>query len=267
MITSESIPIRQPLENVSVPMFLVRQTPRMAFENIKRDLLRFPEWKRKNPSATYNYGPPINSMIEELKKSDMKTMDWNNVQHAVESEIYPSFDFKPATQSVEAAMSEVDKALTVFKSYQDKWGFKLFPEYEIELVVGTIGGGGSWKTVDNIEEGIPNGTITFWQNPDPALRGRTPAERIVHEMTHMGIEELLAQICTKVCKPALHQKTKERLVDLIIQKSFKKDLFPKYHKQLEQDNRIDSYISEAALMDLPTAIKQFIVENETLTEE
>ena len=265
MVTSELTPIRQPLENVSIPMFLVRQTPRTAFEHIRRELTKLPEWRQKG--YAFNYGPPSNSLIEELKISDMTAVDWGKVQSAVECEIYPSFDFKPAAQAVESALPEVEKALSVFKTYQEQWGFKLFPQYEIELVVGTIGGGGSWQTIDDTVGGIPNGTITFWQNPNPSLRGRTPAERIVHEMVHMGIEELLALICFEAGKPILHQKTKERLVDLIIEKSFKINLFPNYRTQLNQDNRIDPYISETTLMDLPGAIKQFIAENEVLSKQ
>lgn len=265
MTLPELIPIRQPLENVSIPMFLVLQTPRTASEHMRRELMKFPDWRKKG--YTFNYGPPHHTLIEGMMNSDMKAVDWNVTQHTIESEIYPSFDFKPAAQSVKEAMPEVDKALTVFRDYKDKWGFKLFPQYEIELVVGTIGGGGSWQTVDDVEGGVPNGTITFWQNPDLALRGRTPAERIVHEMTHMGLEELLAKLCEEVGKPLLHQKTKERLVDLIVQYSFKSTVLPSYRKQTGQDNRIDSYISETTLMDLPTALKKFIVENEPLTGE
>lgn len=265
MVMPEIAPIRRPLENMSIPVFLVQQSPRTAFEHMKHELIKFPEWKKKG--YAFNYGPPPHPLIDVLATSDMKSVDWSVVQDVVERTMYPSFDFKPAVQSVEEAMPEVDKAFEVLRIYQEKWGFKLFPEYEIELVVGTIGGGGSWQTVDHEEGGMPNGTVTFWQNPDPTLRGRTPSERIIHEMVHMGTEELLAQICEEAGKPPVSQKTKERLVDLIVHKSFKNTILPNYHKQKGQDNRLDAYISDESLLDIPTAIKQFIIENEPLAEE
>lgn len=265
MTAGEVAPVRLPLENTRIPIFLVKQTPRSAYEHMKRELTKFSKWRKKGYS--FNYGPPHHQLVDELIKSDVPRVEWDKVQRVVESEIYPHFDFEPAVQSVKFAMPEVDKALAVFQTYKEKWGFKLFPTYEIELVVGTIGGGGSWQTENDIDGGIPNGVITFWQNPDPTKRGRTPAERIVHEIVHIGIEELLTQICKDAGKPALHQKTKERLVDLIVQKAFQVELFPNYHMQKNQDERIDSYITNEALLDLPKAIKCFVTEKEPLPGE
>jgi hypothetical protein len=78
-----------------------------------------------------------------------------------------------------------------------------------------------------------------------------PIQTVVHEIVHLGIENSVVR------KYKLNHWEKERLVDLVCQRKFG-EIFPDYQLQEKGDSRIDSYITDEALNNLPLAIKKYV---------
>jgi len=86
---------------------------------------------------------------------------------------------------------------------------------------------------------------------DGKFKKSYPAHTPVHEIIHIGIEENIVK------RFKLTHEEKERLVDLIILKKFG-NLLQGYQSQKIGNSKIDQYIANQALDDLPLAIKSYV---------
>lgn len=85
---------------------------------------------------------------------------------------------------------------------------------------------------------------------DGTFKRRDPAATPVHEMVHFGIEESVVK------RFKLTHWEKERLVDQICVQRFGSILL-KYLLQPRGDKRIDPYINEDSLKNLPAAVAEY----------
>ena len=246
-MTNEAETTLKPIEVVKPPVRIVVPTPQQATIHFQNQLFGWFN-KFKPMKYDFNYGPPGNDYIQSLLlETEFGINDPVRFKKEVET-IYGGFDFSSPRNEIVHSLPLVEQALDRFEKCQKQWAFKMFPEYNIELVIATIGGGGSWQTD---HDGKPNGVVTYWRNPKRSPKDRSTAERIAHEIGHTGIEENI------VSKYQLEQKTNERLVDLWL-KILLRDIFPDYHLQQGLDTRIDPFITENTIDDLPNAVSRFI---------
>ena len=107
------------------------------------------------------------------------------------------------------------------------------------------------------EATIPDeGIITILTNQEGAFMSyENPANTIIHEITHMGMEYSLVR------KYNLSHGLKERLVDTFVYLMFKNDL-PEYRLQSMGDTSMDEYISsQKDIRSLNEIISKFVEKN------
>lgn len=145
--------------------------------------------------------PYINKMIED-RKLDAKDF-YDKYFDTFAKNIYNPDDYVPIIQKLDEYVPLIQKVDEKFKALNQSWGFKIYDQYKIEI--NYYGAGGQYSSeTGQVVLGATAG-INF---PDD----RVPP-RIIHEMIHLGIEDLI--ICPNGDRrhPAVLQEEKERIVD------------------------------------------------------
>jgi len=151
-------------------------------------------------------------------------------------EVYDANSYADGLEELENDRSVIELAFTKFQNLQQQWGFKVCPKYEIVLTRYGTPGSYDYKLGKIIVS-----TQSTW-----SLR-----QTVIHEAVHIGIEEIVVQ------PHRLKHWEKERLVDLLCIRIAKR-LLPGYTLQPQGDKRIDPFVSEAALKDLPKSISAYV---------
>jgi hypothetical protein len=177
----------------------------------------------------YRISLPTNSLIDDLKTKALQHQlhqdDYQKLKEAFEKEIYNPDKYKLGLIKLEETKDKVVKCFPTFLDYQDKWDFKMFPQYKVRLTL--YGPGGSYNHKQG--EIIMLTTETGW------FKQEEPAQIIVHEMIHIGIEEIIIK------KYNLAHWVKERIVDKFVDYHFRNQ-FPSYWMQNKGDTTIDPYL-------------------------
>lgn len=193
----------------------------------------------------YKISLPANPLIDYLKtkalQNQLQQDDYQKLKEAFEKEIYNPDHYKLALIQLEEAEDKIVKCLPIFLDYQDKWGFKVFPQYKIRLTL--YGPGGSYN--------YSNGEIIMLTRENEGFT-REPSETIVHEMIHIGIEEIIIK------KYNLPHWIKERIVDKFVDYHFR-SLFPNYWMQSKGDPTIDPFLNHPDSWErLPYYINEYV---------
>jgi len=185
----------------------------------------------------------IDSLIVKSKKRDFGSKDFSKIYNLLESEVYEKEDYvkssRKVSEQIEVINNLVDRLRTIKNEWD--WGFKM---YELYTITPTLyGTGGSY----NADEG----SILLFVTADGAFMNyENPANTIIHEIVHIGVEESLVQ------KYNLEHSTKENLVDSFVCLMFK-DLLHNYRKQNMGVNKIDQYlIKQSDLKALPSYLNK-----------
>jgi hypothetical protein len=187
---------------------------------------------------------PSNKFFNVLAKNPekIKNIDKDRYFNIFLLEVY-----KPTpTKKVQQIISNAKKFYTLIfdrlKELEKNWGFKLFDKYKIILNIWGTGGAYDYESgiimtrVD--ENGIPNAS------EDPFNY------TIVHEIVHMGIEEIIVK------KYDLRYWEKEILVDMIA-KIYLGDLMPKYNIQ-GRNKIMEKFVNyKSIVINLPKAIEKY----------
>lgn len=155
-------------------------------------------------------------------------------------ELYDLKFYKPGLTALKAERARIEKAFPGMSEFNEKWGFKLFPQYRIVLT--RYGSGGSYNP--------RTGVITIMTKEDGTFK-KPAAENSIQEMVHIGIESGIVK------KYGLVHQEKERLVDLVTLRKFG-HLLSNYQLQTRGDERIDPYITDEALNNLPIAVENYV---------
>ncbi len=156
-------------------------------------------------------------------------------------EVYDPHYYKAGIQNLETHRARIEQAFPTFQQWNTKWGFKMYPEYQVALT--GYGAGGYYKPGE--------GRIVMLTREDGSFKKADPAETPIHEIVHLGIEELLVK------KYGLTHNEKERLVDLLC-KLFLHDLLPGYKYQQRGNPAIDPFVTVETIPNLPAAIEKYI---------
>ncbi|OEK04872.1 hypothetical protein [Roseivirga misakiensis] len=189
--------------------------------------------------------PMIDSLIEKSKSGAFGNDDYPSIYSLLESKIFEKSSYQKAIQNVENQKELINKMIAVLTDKKDDWDWKfnMFNEYKVVFTL--YGTGGSYDP--------DNGTITLLTNKSGGFMNyKNPANTIIHEITHMGMEYSLVR------KYNLPHGLKERLVDTLVYLMFKEDL-PDYRIQQMGDPKINDDLKSANdLESLNSIVSKFV---------
>ncbi|WP_299458692.1 hypothetical protein [uncultured Microscilla sp.] len=179
----------------------------------------------------YQLSLPKGSLIEALKKKaraqQLSDEDYVALKKFVTDKVYQKADYQKGYQLIkqnEALLNRLIKQLS--KNAPKRWKFKMFDTYQVTLTL--YGSGGSYDP--------DQGSIIIFATRDGKFKQyKNPANTIIHEIIHIGIEHSIIR------KHKVSHGLKERIVDTFVLLNFKKYL-PEYYVQNMGDKRLDTYL-------------------------
>jgi len=219
-----------------IPEIIIRpQMPEEEFDYLKYILGRVPFFRKYGYSFEVPDDPEIQSLVELAPNYD--GVDWDKLKERFVDTLYDPKFYQTGIQELKTQKSTIEEALPHLAKFNKKWGFKLFPAYNVALT--RYGPGGSY--------GSETGKIIMLTRKNGTFRKERPDHIVVHEMLHIGIEEEIVDYF------GLTHREKERVVDRIC-----RQLLSDYKMKDLGDKRIDPFIAQENLADLPAAINKYV---------
>jgi len=199
-------------------------TAKEAFSSVK-STIRGLDWYINNGRANrleyyqkLNH-PLLNQMIEERHLPEDEFTKKYIIPFT--QELYNKKMYEPYVQKIQEVLPVVQSCYDKLKKLHTNWGFEILPEYHIDLVAYSVGGK-YFRDSQNIGHVIL-GFGNQWKDKS-AL-----AHIIVHEMIHLGIEDLIINP-HQAQNPPVQQEEKERIVDNLCN-YVTKDIIPDYKRK------------------------------------
>ncbi|UII78478.1 hypothetical protein [Flagellimonas sp. CMM7] len=215
-------------------------------EYIWRTIQDIKFFEGKNYQISLPQGSLINDLKVKSKLGNLTNEDYERLKVFVQDSVYDEADYQKGYQKIEDELEQINSMINEISQSNFKWNFKEFKTYQVNLTL--YGPGGSY----NPDEGsvliftTTNGRFKNYDNP---------ANTIIHEITHIGIEEAI------VNKYRVSHALKERIVDTFVFLNFGKYL-PEYRIQDMGDKRTDQYLkTKEDLKDLDHFVKRITKEN------
>lgn len=179
--------------------------------------------------------PLIDSLIQKSKKGTFGNEDFAAIYALVESKIFDQKNYEKAIQKISLQTKLINNLIAEIDSLKKgwDWNFNSFEIYKVRLTL--YGTGGSYDP----DEGIIS---LFTDSEGNFMNYTNPANTIIHEIVHMGMEYSIIQ------KYDIPHGLKESLVDTFVYILFKDEL-PNYKIQDMGDIRIDKYLNQADDLD------------------
>ncbi|MFK7810657.1 MAG: hypothetical protein AB8F74_22810, partial [Saprospiraceae bacterium] len=128
----------------------------------------------------------IQFLVDKSRNKNFGNTDFGTIYNLLESGIYEKGNYEKAFSKVNAQLELINslvQRLTVIKESWN-WNFKIFDSYDIVFTI--YGTGGSYDP--------DNGRVTLFTNEEGQfMKYDNPANTIIHEIVHMGIEESIVQ--------------------------------------------------------------------------
>ena len=232
--------IEQKEREIALPKLEIRpKNPTEEFDYLWYVLGRVPFYKKQG----YTFETPDHPEFQRLVATspNFTEEDKTKAQRLFVDQIYNPAFYANGLAVLEGERTRIEQAFPGFVEFNKKWGFKLFPKYQVTLT--RFGPGGLYD--DDI------GLITMMTRQDGTFKRPNPSHTPVHEMVHIGIENDIVK------QYHLTHREKERLVDLVTSSRFG-GILPGYKLQDLGDPKIDPYITPSALEDLPSAVSRYV---------
>ena len=156
----------------------------------------------------------------------MNDDDYKRLETFITDSVYDKADYLEGYTKIKNESSVINKMIIEIDQLKLNWTFKTFKTYQINITL--YGPGGSYNP--------DKGSILIFTTPDGQFKNyNNPANTIIHEMTHIGIENSI------INRFQVPHGLKERIVDTFVFLNFKEEL-PDYMIQDMGDYRIDEYI-------------------------
>lgn len=199
-------------------------------------------FKKNNYSVAWPQHSVMKSLFEKAEKNMLDESDFTQLSQTMRKDIFSPADYQIGTKKVEQAAHLVDSAIRIMDTFRG-WGFRTFRSYPVLLTL--YGPGGSYDDA--------TGQIILFTTPEGRFKGYiSPANTLIHEIFHIGIEEAVVK------KYNLTHQQKERLVDLFV-KTWFGEVLPEYRLQSFGDSRLDKWFSSRGdFINLPERIRQFL---------
>lgn len=216
------------------PKLVVRpQTQKEAWAYLKYLLERRQFYKKQG----YRVELPKHPTFSRAWKQ--RRLPWNQLQNIFSRE-YSESDFSAGLRAVRHDRAVILKALKRMSQWQKLWSFKIFRLYTVVLTL--YGMGGSYES--------KSGSIIVKTTHEGKFVRRRPAEVIVHEIVHLGVEGLVRRY-------GFTHAEKEGLVDQLCRMGFG-DLLKGYRISKKSDPKIRRYVRRAFLRDVPSAVSRYV---------
>ena len=204
-------------------------------------------FEQHNYQLSLPKGRLMDSLKVRSKDKRLSDDDFEALQDYVKDKVYNKTDYAIAAHKLNSQKKAIQQLLTKHHTIDRNWSFKNFDTYMVRMTL--YGSGGSYNPDD--------GTIIIFTTPDGQFKQyENPANTIMHEIVHIGIE---ASIIGKYNIP---HPLKERIVDLYVKKHFGKAL-PQYRIQPMGDSRIDAYLEDIEdFKSLDQVVERFLKDHE-----
>lgn len=156
----------------------------------------------------------IDSLIQKAKQKTFSQLDYAPIYELLALKVYKAGDYTLALQKVQTQQPLLNTMLKRLDSLRKTWNwdFVMFDSYAVVFTL--YGSGGSYDP--------SSGSITLLTTSQGSFKNyRNPANTIIHEIVHLGIEASIVQTFN------IPHLVKERVVDQIVYLLFK-DLLPEY---------------------------------------
>jgi hypothetical protein len=224
----------------ALPVLDVRRpTADEAFSYLFGVLLKMPFYR----AHKYDVGLPAHPLFKAAAEpgGEVTPADRERFGKVFREEVFQASAYDAEIRALAPAQGIFAAAMRRLLPLRDRWGFRIYPRYEVVLTI--YGPGGSYDT--------RTGTVTLLgrsRDGEPDVRG---AQTIVHEIVHLGIEEVIVQ------RFHLPHEVKERLVDRICL-GYLGDVLAGYKAQPMGPKALDAYVDAQAVLDLPRAVQAFL---------
>ncbi len=209
-----------------------------AFDYLIQVLRQMPFYRQNG----YQVALPDHDVFQRLAAPNAAIpADLGALRETFNSSVYNPADLDAAMNALAGIEPILERVLGRFRSLEQAWSFRLYPRYEVVLTL--YGPGGSYDP--------DTARITLFARSDGTFKGGGGPHTIVHEMTHLGIEESI------VARYSLLHWEKERVVDqLCLQKLG--DILDGYRLQSRGNEQLDRFLDAAAMTDLPRAVAAYV---------
>lgn len=187
----------------------------------------------------------IDALIVKSKTGNFGNDDYPTIYNVLESKVFNASNYLKANELVSNELDLLHAFLEEIHKVKDDWDwqFKSFDTYQIQFTL--YGTGGSYD---------PNtGVVTLLTDSEGNFMNyKSPANTIIHEISHMGMEESIVQ------KYHLPHGMKERIVDTFVSLMFKEKL-PNYRIQNMGDSSLDDRLRRKEdLKNLDSIVKEYV---------
>ncbi|MEO1262877.1 MAG: hypothetical protein AAFZ15_28980 [Bacteroidota bacterium] len=173
-------------------------------------------------------GKLIIDLINRSKANNLNDHDYKSLQQYLQDSIYKKSDYKAGYQKIAEQEKLINELINKINKCKKNWKFREFQTYRIHLTL--YGSGGSYNPDD--------GSIIIFTTPEGQFKSyQNPANTIIHEVTHIGMEASIMQ------QYNVPHAMKERIIDQFVLIHFGNAL-PSYRLQDLGDNRIDQYLKK-----------------------
>lgn len=215
-------------------------------EYIWRTIQDIKFFEEKNYQVSLPQGSLIGDLKVKSKLGNLTNEDYERLKVFVQDSVYDEADYQKGYEKIENELELINRMIDKISQSNYNWNFKEFNTYQVNLTL--YGPGGSY----NPDEGSVlifttiNGRFKNYDNP---------ANTIIHEITHIGIEEAI------VNKYDISHALKERIVDTFVFLNFGEYL-PDFRIQDMGDKRTDLYLkTKEDLKNLDNFVKRITKEN------
>ncbi|MEA3357263.1 MAG: hypothetical protein U9Q67_02415 [Patescibacteria group bacterium] len=225
--------------NKKLPVLIIRSHTAEGEFNYLWDILvnRLATYTRRGWSVSVPNDPYFSQVTP-----NHNPLDKDEAREKFVRDIYDASFFQNAIKNMEKERKRIMRIFPVFKEYSRKWGFNLFPKYEI--VFTRYGVGGSYLYKKGLSQAI------ILTNKEGTSKRPCYAQNPIHEFVHTGINEPIVK------KYGLKHNEKERIVDFICITGLK-EVILEYEATAEKMPLLDRFLTNESLEDLPAAIHEY----------
>ncbi len=186
----------------------------------------------------------MSRFVENARANALSAAEKETLKELMKNEIHDSKDYQLAFDKINSQKKLLNELIEIIDGQHWDWGFKRFENYNVNITL--YGTGGSYDA--------ERGTIMLFATKEGQFKQyKNPANTLIHEIIHIGIEESIIQ------KFNVPHAEKERIVDRIVWLLFA-DYLPEYRVQNMGDAKVDDYVKDMkSLKRLDESIRSFMM--------
>ena len=179
----------------------------------------------------YQVSLPKGELIDSLKvkalASQLSDEDYEELKVFIHDEVYQAEAYQKGYEKIEEQVGLINQMLQTLSEENYEWGFDLREQYQINLTLYGPGGSYDPEAASILIFTTPEGKFKSYDNP---------ANTIIHEMVHIGIEQSI------INQYQVPHTLKERIVDTFVSLHFS-ELLPNYRIQNMGESRTDELLT------------------------